>query len=158
MPLLGGATSVLVVADALRAGPVRSSKTMSENVKQSEAVLRCRYGGHDAYEDFIKAAFRRGDGLIVIEGISARLCERCGEQFLDEQLIAVENIPARVCQHCKVQFYDDETAETIAAIENFGTVAGGAIRNVKASAFSLPDDENAADNKYHTDAIDHSCG
>jgi len=81
MPLLGGATSVLVVADALRAGPVRSSKTMSENVKQSEAVLRCRYCGHDTYEDVIKAAFWRGDGLIVIEGISARLCERCGEQF-----------------------------------------------------------------------------
>ena len=76
----------MAVADALRASSVRWAKTMGENGKQSEAALRCRYCGHDTYEDFIKAAFWRGNGLIVIEDISARLCERCGEQFLDAQI------------------------------------------------------------------------
>ena len=75
----------MAVADTLRASSVRWAKTMSENVKQSEAVLRCRYCGCDTYKDFVKAAFWRGHGLVVIEGISARLCEGCGEQFLDAQ-------------------------------------------------------------------------
>ena len=59
---------------------------MKENVRQSECGLRCEYCGYDTHEDIIKAAFWMDDGLIAIEGIPARLCRGCGEQFFDEQI------------------------------------------------------------------------
>jgi len=59
---------------------------MKENARQSECGLRCKYCGYDAHKDIIKAAFWMNDGLIAIEGIPARLCKGCGEQFFDEQI------------------------------------------------------------------------
>jgi YgiT-type zinc finger domain-containing protein len=59
---------------------------MKENARQSECGLRCKYCGYDTHEDIIKAAFWMNDGLIAIEGIPARLCKGCGEQFFDEQI------------------------------------------------------------------------
>jgi len=205
---------------------------MKENVEHSECGLRCKYCRCDTYEDVIKAAFWMDNGLIVIEGIPARLCTGCWEQFFDEkitqrihqlltnptteperqirafvydlpqlesteehrqfqsirankdsqaslqckycesetveelvksafwvneQLIAIENIPARVCHECEVHFYDDETAERIATLGQLRAVPDGAKRDVTVLVFTLGDKENAADNRYHEDAIDRLC-
>ena len=59
---------------------------MRENVKQSRCELRCKYCNNDTHEEVIKTIFWMDNGLIVIEGIPARLCKGCGEQFLDEQI------------------------------------------------------------------------
>lgn len=59
---------------------------MRKNVKQSRCELRCKYCKYDTHEEVIKAAFWMDNGLIVIEGIPARLCKGCGEQFFDEQI------------------------------------------------------------------------
>ena len=68
---------------------------MRKNVKQSRCEphpsdgrgeLRCKYCKYDTHEEVIKAAFWMDNGLIVIEGIPARLCKGCGEQFLDQQI------------------------------------------------------------------------
>ena len=59
---------------------------MRENSNKSESELRCKYCNHDTYEEIIKATFWMDNGLIVIEGIPARLCKGCKEQFLDEQI------------------------------------------------------------------------
>jgi hypothetical protein len=48
-----------------------------------------------------------------------------------------------------VHFYDDETAEKIAALEKLRAVRDGARRDVTASVFTLGDNENAVDNRYH---------
>jgi len=58
---------------------------MKKNSKQPESALRCKYCGYDTCEDVIKAAFWMDDGLIIVEDVRARVCEGCGEQFLDEE-------------------------------------------------------------------------
>jgi len=59
---------------------------MNENVRQSECGLRCKYCGYDTLEDVIKAAFWMDNSLIVVEGVPARLCMGCGEQFFEERV------------------------------------------------------------------------
>jgi YgiT-type zinc finger domain-containing protein len=99
---------------------------MKENVKQSEAVLRCRYCGYDTYKDFIKAVFWRGNRLIVIEDISARLCERCGEQFLDEQVTQkIEKLlknPGAESRQIQVSVYDISELESAEEYRPFHSI------------------------------------
>lgn len=72
--------------NALKMHSVRWEITMGKNVKQSRCELRCKYCKYDTHEEVIKAAFWMDNGLIIIEGIPARLCKGCGEQFFDEQI------------------------------------------------------------------------
>jgi len=59
---------------------------MREHATHSKTVLQCKHCGCDTQEDVIRAAFWTDNGLIVVEGIPAWLCQQCGEQFFDEQI------------------------------------------------------------------------
>jgi len=92
---------------------------MKENVRQSECGLRCKYCGYDTREDVIKAAFWMGDGLIVIEDVLARVCEGCGEQFLDEETTQriqglLKNPAMEPRQQIRVSVYDLSRLESMA--------------------------------------------
>jgi len=102
--------------------------------RDSQASLQCKYCESETVEELVKSAF-----------------------WVNEQLIAIENIPARVCHECEVHFYDDETAERIATLGQLRAVPDGAKRDVTVLVFTLGDKENAADNRYHEDAIDRLC-
>ncbi|MHC4636570.1 MAG: YgiT-type zinc finger protein [Planctomycetota bacterium] len=58
---------------------------MEKNHQESNVTQRCKYCGCDTNEDVIKAAFWSDRGLTVIEDIPVQLCDRCGEQFFDEE-------------------------------------------------------------------------
>ncbi len=59
----------------------------------SQVVVPCTYCGSDTREDIVRAAFWGRQGLLAIEDIPARVCQRCGEQFYDEQTAQrIENI------------------------------------------------------------------
>jgi len=55
----------------------------AENGRDDEAFA-CEYCGSETCADTVRAAFWRDKGLVAIEGIPARICEGCGEQFYDE--------------------------------------------------------------------------
>jgi YgiT-type zinc finger domain-containing protein len=59
--------------------------------------------------------------------------------WVDGGLIAVENIPARVCQRCGEQFYDDQTAEELTALGKRRFEPPTAKRKVLVSVFSAAD-------------------
>lgn len=46
--------------------------------------LRCEFCNSKTYEDTVKMSLWEGDRLVVVEGIPARVCERCAEQFYDD--------------------------------------------------------------------------
>jgi YgiT-type zinc finger domain-containing protein len=47
--------------------------------------IHCTCCGAETREDTVKAAFWGRQGLVAIEDIPARVCQRCGEQFYDDQ-------------------------------------------------------------------------
>jgi len=102
--------------------------------REPETNLQCKYCKSETVEKLVKSAF-----------------------WVNERLIAVENIPARVCRECKVQFYDDETAETIAMLEQLRTVPERAKRDVTVSVFTFRDKKHAADNRCHENIINRLC-
>jgi YgiT-type zinc finger domain-containing protein len=56
--------------------------------------LHCTYCGGQTHADLVRAAFWAARGLIAIEDIPARVCQRCGEQFYEEA--AAQQIEALV--------------------------------------------------------------
>jgi len=69
--------------------------------------------------------------------------------WVDGGLIAVENIPARVCQRCGEQFYNHETTEKLAALDKRGFVSATARRNVLVPVFSLADIKESLGKRHH---------
>jgi YgiT-type zinc finger domain-containing protein len=51
----------------------------------NQVVVPCTCCGSDTHEDIVCAAFWGRQGLLAIENIPARVCQRCGEQFYDDQ-------------------------------------------------------------------------
>jgi YgiT-type zinc finger domain-containing protein len=51
----------------------------------AQDAIGCPYCRSETREDVLQAAFRGQRGWVVIEGIPARVCEGCGEQFYDER-------------------------------------------------------------------------
>lgn len=49
-----------------------------------EEPIKCEFCNVGTYEDTVKMSLWEGERLVVIEGIPARVCERCAEQFYDE--------------------------------------------------------------------------
>ncbi len=66
-------------------GPQEKRQEREED-REDEGAFRCEHCGSDTYEDVAKAALWRENGLVVIEDIPARVCERCGEQFFDQEI------------------------------------------------------------------------
>lgn len=62
-------------------------------ITHSHEPLTCEYCGSETVEGLTQSAFWVAGELIAVEGIAARVCSSCGEQF-----------------------YDEETAEKIAAV------------------------------------------
>lgn len=84
---------------------------MEENVRQSESIMRCKYCKFDIHDDVLKVAFWMDDGLIVIEDVPARLCNGCGEQFLDEEVVQkiqqiFKNSKAEPKRQIRISVYD----------------------------------------------------
>ena len=59
--------------------------------------------------------------------------------WVDGGLIAVENIPAQVCQRCGEQFYNDETAEKLTALGKHRFEPPTAKREMSVPVFSVAD-------------------
>jgi YgiT-type zinc finger domain-containing protein len=96
-------------------------------VKQDrQETLLCKYCESEIVKDMVKSAF-----------------------WVDGGLLAVENVPARVCQRCRQQFYDDETAEKIATLGKGRFVSGTTRRDVWVPVFSLADVEESAGKSHH---------
>lgn len=55
--------------------------------RQNQGAFLCEHCEAETREDIVKAAVWNKGGLTVIEDIPARTCERCGEQFFDEDTI-----------------------------------------------------------------------
>ena len=56
-----------------------------EDQPDPQKAARCQDCGGATHEDVVKAAFWHDEQLLVIEEIPARVCNRCCEQFYDEQ-------------------------------------------------------------------------
>jgi len=52
--------------------------------QEHETVVPCEHCGSDTHDDVVKAAFWSEGGLVAIEDIPARVCERCGEQLYSQ--------------------------------------------------------------------------
>ncbi len=48
-------------------------------------ATQCSYCNGRLHEDTVQAAFWGLEGMVAIKDIPARVCERCGEQFYDEE-------------------------------------------------------------------------
>jgi len=46
--------------------------------------VKCGFCNSKTYEDTVKMCLWEGERLVVIEGVPARVCERCMEQFYDD--------------------------------------------------------------------------
>jgi YgiT-type zinc finger domain-containing protein len=93
----------------------RAPEPVRANHDCQEAFL-CKYCESGTVAELVKSAF-----------------------WVDGALLAIENIPARVCQRCRQQFYDEQVAEKIAALERRRSVLGPATRDVSVPVFSLAD-------------------
>ena len=90
---------------------------ISERIKVNQdrqETLLCKYCESETLEDLVKSAF-----------------------WVDGGLVAVENVPARVCQRCRQQYYDEETTEKITAFDKHRFVSGTARRDVWVPVFSM---------------------
>lgn len=97
----------------------RASEPVRANQDRQEPFL-CKYCESGTVAELVKSAF-----------------------WVDGALLAIENIPARVCQRCWQQFYDEEFAEKIAALGKRRSVPEPATRNVSVPVFSLVDVEQS---------------
>jgi len=93
--------------------PGKSDPPRRTKFEVPEAFL-CKYCQSETVEDLVNSAF-----------------------WMDGALLAVENIPARLCQRCRQQYYDEQTAERITTLNkrSFAT----ATRDVLVPVFSLSD-------------------
>jgi len=101
---------------------------MEENVRQSESVPRCKYCKCDIHDDVLKVAFWMHDGLIVIEDVPARLCNGCGEQFLDEEVAQkiqqiFKNSTAEPERQIQASVYDLPQLEPMEKHSSFESIA-----------------------------------
>jgi len=97
----------------------QQAKQISEQIKinkDGQETLLCKYCESETVEDLVKSAF-----------------------WVDGVLLVVENVPARVCQRCRQQYYDEETTEQITAFDKHRFVSGTARRDVWVPVFSLAD-------------------
>jgi YgiT-type zinc finger domain-containing protein len=102
------------IRDRARAGhEVEQVFATAEVDREEDKVFACQYCGSETAEHLTRSAF-----------------------WMDGRWVAVENIPARVCQRCKEQFYDDETVERIAAMREGGGVPGLTRREVRVPVLS----------------------
>ncbi len=82
---------------------------------------RCSYCGGSTREDLVKSCLWEG-----------------GSVFL------MEDIPARVCEKCYEQFYDEETVARIEKLRRDGFPRGTASRVIEVPVFSLSSPEKPA--------------
>jgi YgiT-type zinc finger domain-containing protein len=82
--------------------------------EHSGETFLCAYCGSETVEDLVKSVF-----------------------WVDGRLLIVENIPARVCQRCRQQFYDEETADNISALDKGKSLPGVTRRYESVPVFSL---------------------
>lgn len=59
---------------------------MSDAANTSSAAAGCPYCGAHTRDDLINMTLWEGDRLFAIEGVPARVCEGCYEQFFDEAI------------------------------------------------------------------------
>lgn len=48
------------------------------------SAWRCQCGSTQGHATGLRSAFWQGDGLIVVEGIPALVCDACGEPYYDD--------------------------------------------------------------------------
>lgn len=101
---------------------------MEENVRQPESVPRCKYCKCDTHDDVLKTAFWMDNGLIVIEDVPARLCNGCGEQFLDEEVAQkiqqiFKDSTAEPKRQMRISVYDLPHLEPIEKHSSFESIA-----------------------------------
>jgi HTH-type transcriptional regulator/antitoxin MqsA len=82
--------------------------------EHSGETFLCAYCGSETVEDLVKSVF-----------------------WVDGRLLIVENIPARVCQRCRQQFYDEETADNIRELDKGKSLPGVTRRYESVPVFSL---------------------
>ena len=82
--------------------------------EHSGETFLCAYCGSGTVEDRVKSVF-----------------------WVDGRLLIVENIPARVCQRCRQQFYDDDTADNISELDKGKSLPGVTRRYESVPVFSL---------------------
>jgi len=56
-----------------------------------------------------------------------------------DRLIVVENVTARICDDCQEQYYDDDTSEKILQLASTSFPPDKVVREITASVFSLDD-------------------
>jgi len=103
----------------VRQSSCRQAKQTTEPIRANQScqeTLLCKYCGSVTVNDMVKSVL-----------------------WVDGRLIAIENIPARVCQRCREQFYDDQTIEKMTTLAKRGFVPGTARRDVSVPVFSLAD-------------------
>lgn len=86
----------------------------------------CRYCGSQTVENIVKSVFWIHSEPIVVEGIPAKVCQRCGQQF-----------------------YDDETAERIASLEESRCGAATLSKKMLVPIFSLADIKGSPAKQNH---------
>jgi len=109
---------------------------MTKDVKQPGCELRCKYCGYDTEDDVIEAFFWTDNGPIVIEGVPARLCKGCGEQFLDEQITQriqklLKSPTAEPERQIRISVYDLPQLESVGKRRQFHSI--GANKDSQAS-------------------------
>jgi len=63
-----------------------SAESKLSHVATDPQALRCSACGKGALaRDHVRSAFWAGEGLVVIEGIPAFVCDHCGEQFFEDE-------------------------------------------------------------------------
>jgi YgiT-type zinc finger domain-containing protein len=55
------------------------------NMHDAPAMLCTACGGSAVLDDKVRSAFWHDDRLVVVEGIPALVCKRCGERFYDDR-------------------------------------------------------------------------
>jgi len=98
-----------------RCWPSRAFQPTTVNHDFRDTFL-CRYCGSQTVENIVKSVFWIDSEPIVVEGIRAKVCQRCGQQF-----------------------YDDETAERIATLEESRCGAATVSKKMLVPIFSLTD-------------------
>jgi len=63
----------------------QQNKQPREDDQDHHVASPCEHCGADTHEEVVKAASWSDRGLVAIEGIPARVCKGCGEQFYDEE-------------------------------------------------------------------------
>lgn len=87
--------------------------TLAEETVSAPVGHQCpQCGSQRLRQDLVKSAFWHDDGLVVIEGIPAVVCEACGERFYDDATVMVLDLmngdgfsPAQASGHMHVPVF-----------------------------------------------------